>query len=290
MVDPVILQASYPITCDVEVISTIAAWSENRLQAEVGVSLDEYSTARVLSVQPGDSVTFTSDVGGGVRFEIEFLPKPLRYLAEYQGTVLAEQADFDLSHFISIMSESLKIIHDAAPRVFESVRQLLRVVHILSIDDDDYDVSFTLPELPHSIFISIPKRVNPVNTLRLAEAIVHEVMHLQLSIMETRASLVRQDVPVEMSFAPWRGEERPISGVIHGLYVFKTIEELYKNYVKLSDKNEFAYLKDRLNEIAVQRVRISNRKYDSLTEYGRFLFATLLEESIGAGTVESPHV
>jgi len=290
MIDPVILQASCPITCDVEVISTIAAWSENRLQTEVGVSIDEYSTAGVLSAEPVDSVTFTSEIGGGVRFEIEFLPEFLHYLAEHQGAVLVEQADFDLSHFSSIMSESLNIIHDAAPRVFESVRRLLRVVHILAIDDDDYDVSFTLPELPHSIFISIPKRLNPVNTLRLAEAIVHEVMHLQLSIMETRASLVRQSAPIEMTFAPWRGEERPISGVIHGLYVFKTIEELYKNYVKFSDKNEFSYLKDRLKEIAVQRVRISNREYDSLTEYGGFLFATLLGESEGTGTVKSPEI
>jgi hypothetical protein len=276
MIDPVILQASFPITCDVEVISTIVDWSENRLRAEIGVALDKYSTAGVLSAAPLDSVIFTSDTGEGVQFEIEFLPKSLNYLAEHQGTVLAEQANFDLPHFNSIMSESLSIIHDAAPSVFESVRRLLRVVHILAVENDDYDVSFTLPELPHSIFISIPQRFTPVNTLRLAEAIVHEVMHLQLSIIETRASLVKQGVPVEMIFSPWRGEERPISGVIHGLYVFKTIEELYKNYLKFSDKNEFAYLKDRLNEIAVQRACMSNRKYDSLTEYGSFLFATLL--------------
>jgi hypothetical protein len=281
MIDPVILQASYPITCDVEVISSIAAWSENRLRSQLGFSLDEYSTARMLSAGQRDSVTFACEIGGGIRFEIEFLPKSLHCLAESQGTVFMDRADCDLSHLISIISKSLSIIHDAAPGVFESVRQLLRVVHVLFLEDDDYDVSFTLPELPHSIFISIPQQISSVNILRLAEAIVHEVMHLQLSIIETRASLVRQDTPLELTFAPWRGEERPISGVIHGLFVFRTIEHLYTNYLKMSDVSDLAYVKDRLVEIAEQRLCINNRKYNSLTEYGSFLLATLLKESTG---------
>lgn len=265
--------------CDVEVISSIVAWSENKLKTQLGVSLDEYSTARMLSSDQGETVTFTSVIGGGIKFEIEFLPESLRYLAESQGTVFADQADCDLSHLCSIISKSLAIIHDAAPAVFESVRGLLRVVHLLHLEDDNYDVSFTLPELPHSIFISIPQQISSVNVLRLAEAIVHEVMHLQLSILETRAPLVRQDVPVEMAFAPWRGEERPISGVIHGLFVFRTIENLYLNYLKISDKSELPYLEDRLNEITRQRLCIDNRKYISLTEYGDFLLTSILGDS-----------
>ncbi len=280
MIDQIVLQASSPMTCDAEVISSIAAWSENKLKTQLGVSLDEYSTARMLSSDQGDTVTFTSVIGGGVKFGIEFLPESLHYLAESQGTVFCDKADCDLSHLCRIISKSLTVIHEAAPAVFESVRRLLRVVHLLFLEDDDYDVSFTLPELPHSIFISVPQQMSSVNILRLAEAIVHEVMHLQLSIVETRASLVRKGAPVEMTFAPWRGEQRPISGVIHGLFVFRTIENLYLNYLKISDKNELSYLEDRLNEIAKQRLSIDNRKYNSLTEYGNFLLASILGESM----------
>jgi HEXXH motif-containing protein len=45
-------------------------------------------------------------------------------------------------------------------------------------------------------------------------------MHLNLTFLERSVELVRK---MELLYSPWKANTRPVSGVLHGLYVFGCI-------------------------------------------------------------------
>lgn len=104
---------------------------------------------------------------------------------------------------------------------------LVRVVHILEAPIG-YDVSHSDPELPFTIFISLPRAGETDGVPRLAEAILHESMHLQLTLVERQAPLIAHDL--EYVYSPWKREVRPVSGLLHGLYVFAVIHQVCERW------------------------------------------------------------
>lgn len=113
----------------------------------------------------------------------------------------------------------------AGPGLREAVEALVQCVHPLVPRGPGFDSSHSDPELPFSIFVSIPDG-EPAAALRLAESILHEAMHLQLSLVEALEPLVRQPQPGERAatgYSPWQETERPIGGLVHGLFVFRVI-------------------------------------------------------------------
>jgi HEXXH motif-containing protein len=110
------------------------------------------------------------------------------------------------------------LIH-CAPSLERIVLGCVRDLVILEAPDEWHDVSHSEPRWPHLIFVSLPPST-PVGDLRLAEAIVHEAMHLNLSFLESHAPLVRDD---HQLYSPWRLRPRPAGGVLHGVYVFASL-------------------------------------------------------------------
>jgi HEXXH motif-containing protein len=106
---------------------------------------------------------------------------------------------------------------------------LVRKVHLLEAPIG-YDVSHSDPELPFSIFISLPQPGETDGVPRLAEAILHESMHLQLTMIELQVPLIADDL--ERLYSPWKHEVRPISGLLHGLYVFAVIHQVCECWVE----------------------------------------------------------
>ena len=111
----------------------------------------------------------------------------------------------------------------AVPELADSVAQLARRIHLLVPSDDAYDVNFSEPDLPFSVFVSIPLRPMGDIRWRLAEAIIHEACHLQLSLVECQVPLIAS--PQAQHYSPWRKSARSLGGVLHGLYVFGVIAE-----------------------------------------------------------------
>jgi len=102
-----------------------------------------------------------------------------------------------------------------------TVASLVRSLHAIRPEDTDYDVSFSEPTAPFSIFVSVPGRPNTNDPLRVAEAIVHEAMHLQLTLLEQVSGLVNS--ADGKYFSPWRRERRRAGSILHGVYVFYVI-------------------------------------------------------------------
>jgi len=104
--------------------------------------------------------------------------------------------------------------------ILECVQELI----LLQAPDEQCDVSHSEPRWPHLILVSLPPQT-PVGDLRLAEAIVHEAMHLNLSFVEAHTQLIGDE---HQLFSPWRLKPRPASGVLHGLYVFASLLRFFK--------------------------------------------------------------
>ena len=105
--------------------------------------------------------------------------------------------------------------------------------------------------------------------MRVGEAIVHEAMHLQLSLIEKIVPLINSNE--KEFYSPWKNEYRNSTGILHALYVFRVIESFYeqlemKQY--LSSMN-LDFIKKRRSKILQQinEIKEFSRNPD-LTEYG----------------------
>ena len=186
---------------------------------------------------------------------------------------------FDANSVRSITDQKLEealAFLDLVPTVWPTTRTLVRSLHIIDPVADDTDVSFSDPAMPFSIFVSAPPIWSDVAPLRVAEAVLHEAMHLQLTLVERVVSLV---VPGRsMYHSPWRNEPRNPEGILQALYVFAVIRSFLAAIPvrQLPSLNE--YLADRLEQIDCQIQQAQGfRECDELTSDGAALVTRLLD-------------
>ena len=110
----------------------------------------------------------------------------------------------------------------------ECVALLVKAIQVLKPPAPEYDVSYSHPDIPFSIFVSVDTEQTQSTTLRLAESILHEAMHLKLSLIEEYLPVILPGSRATFH-SPWRNEQRPIRGVLHGVFVFRAILDFYKD-------------------------------------------------------------
>ncbi len=119
---------------------------------------------------------------------------------------------------------------------------------------------------------------DPANgDLRLAEGILHECMHLQLTLVEATVPMVSS--ADERYHSPWRGTMRPSQGVLHGLYVFRVIQDFQRALLDNGSvtAGERAYLARRIDTIEMEVGALGDFAGSrDLTVTGRRLAAMLL--------------
>ncbi|MGV3613422.1 MAG: aKG-HExxH-type peptide beta-hydroxylase [Fluviicola sp.] len=166
------------------------------------------------------------------------------------------------------------------PGYFESVIDFVRSITIVKSEGPDYDTSYSHPNLPLSIFFSLCAD-DEISNLRVAESILHEAMHLKLSLIEKSIQLVRN--PEETYFSPWRDEQRPIGGVLHGIFVFSTILDFYRKLLVFeTDHIVVEYLQFRCENIETEMKMVVDFPFISgLTAEGRTISKALLQYCMG---------
>ena len=162
------------------------------------------------------------------------------------------------------------------PTIWPTVSTLVRSLHVIEPVEDEVDVSFSDPTVPFSIFVSVPRMWSEVAALRVAEAILHETMHLQLTLVERVVPLV---VPQQaMYYSPWRDEQRDSEGILQALYVFGVI----RSFLRLMPVRWPSPVHDHVaNRLAQIDCQIEQGRYflecDELTPDGAALVARLLD-------------
>ena len=201
---------------------------------------------------------------------IETLPDSSRTYYGQFGLIFSDHCR------ISTFPTALDLIR-AVPSLYNTISLYLRSLHILEAPTDDHDVSHSDPAVPFSIFVSVPPSGSRCR-MRLAESIIHETMHLQLSIIEKLLPLVEQ--PGALQFSPWQQALRPVSGLLHGLYVFTVIHNFF-DFIVLSDvltSDERKFANSRRREIANEVGQLSSLGWtDSLSTIGSCLAHRLVQ-------------
>lgn len=204
------------------------AW--HKLGRDLQLTRASYGTARVLCQDPGQvrrvavSLDISSPDGAGHDADaipIELLPEDLA-----RRCAGPEVRFFGVEQVVGGVSarieEALRVL-GAVPTVLPTVSSLVRALHLIDPVDDANDVSFSEPGLPFSAFVSVPGPGAVAPGLRVAEALLHEAMHLLLTLVEAVVPLVARTE--KTFFSPWRNEFRTAQGVLHALYVFRVIDE-----------------------------------------------------------------
>lgn len=124
-------------------------------------------------------------------------------------------------------------------------------LHLLRAEPG-YDVSHSEPRWRRKIFVSIPERYDEIGEVRLAESLIHEAMHLNLTDFEEVQPLVSDFVDKMKS--PWKSDARPFQGVLHGLFVFACIGEYFTQVLQVLESNGLVndHCKQRIEEIAAE--------------------------------------
>ena len=193
------------------------------------------------------------------------------------GLTFYSQAELTTPTVFDCLQDAVHILAQV-PTLQKTVGSLVRVCHILKPEDDDYDVSHSDPYVPFSIFVSVPQQRKANCELRIAESIVHEAMHLQLTLLEQALPLICPSD--ETYFSPWKGELRSPRGILHALYVFRVIDQFLEQLLTLSiwPSTSVDHMRNRRTEITRQ-VRQHIEPFancPALTELGSDLVRRLL--------------
>jgi hypothetical protein len=243
--DPTILLPPFPASLP----ASLRALGERALLEYHSITHDNYSTERFLGGAVSESFAVLGAIPIGGAFSLNFegrSPELVRYCEEQD---LKLKNDDDSTTAIDLVHTALADVVGPYNFLLSAVGELVWRCHIVESENDDYDVSFSDPAIPFSIFISAPTRVERRSVLRVAESLIHETMHLQLTLFELCCPLI-DPLSTWSMYSPWKRQVRPAQGILHGLYVFYVLRWLWQEISKTTHNEidrEFALR--RVNEI-----------------------------------------
>ncbi len=197
---------------------------------------------------------------------------------ETLGLSFHELGELNLAAITEKLYCALKLL-SLSPGCAAAVSALTWTLIPLLPPSHEYDISHSDPNVPFTIFVSLTDAPQRHAALRLAEAVLHETMHLQLSLIEEIEPLVASEYAT--LYSPWKGEQRPIAGVLHGVYVFRAIDDFLEILQQGTlSESERAYVAERRRDIAGELKEAAEIAQSvKLTEYGRILARRLLAVS-----------
>ena len=170
------------------------------LLSPIGLDFESYGTARMMARVANEARRVIGKVdppvgamGGLVLLEC----LPSRAVAELDAVGLSLRGvdDSTVPADVGVLRQAWHLTHAVWPELSSSVGHLVRCVHLLKAPSPEVDCSFSRPDLPFSVFLSVPDHGTHARIERVTEALVHETMHLQLSLLERRIPLVESDRP-----------------------------------------------------------------------------------------------
>jgi len=245
----------------------LVKWGYRTLREHTGIIAADYGTERVLTRtaeaprHEGGSIRVPiADDGCTFQIRIEYITQTC--LKQYQdiGLRLYSPNEIACSAVLPSLEEAVAVLAEV-PTLQASVAALVRTCHILKPKNEFMDVSYSDPLVPFSVFVSVPRGRGPTNALRVAESLVHEAMHLQLSLIERLLPLVGESD--QAWWSPWKGTHRPAQGILHALYVFRVVDSFLGRLLRLSGWTATAadYMRQRRCEIARQISELKSFKF-----------------------------
>jgi hypothetical protein len=238
-----------------------------KLMTQQGLSSDSYSIARFISRDPQQSqpkirqLFDYDDIATQPAIEFPLAGKlPIFYsISGLSPLTSSEVSELDGEEKVKRALGILKMI----PELYKPVGMLVRTIQLLKTHDEEIDISHSDPNIPFSIFVSVGGNEGPIYDIRLCESILHEAMHLKLTLIEEEVDLILPGTR-EQYYSPWRDEERPVRGVLHGLFVFKAIQCFYHEALSLFGDKPYInrFLIERVEDIS-KEIKVVKELYTS---------------------------
>jgi HEXXH motif-containing protein len=224
--------------------------------------VDHYGTQRWLTGDANASIVGMGTVRLGRHLSI-IEQLPVSTIDSFSNLTFADDKG---SHACAQIQEAAEVL-DSVNTLADTVGCLARSIHLLRASID-HDISHSSPHLPFSVFVSIPEPTERDASLRVAESLIHESMHLQLTLLDTIEPLV--DASGTCGYSPWKQEIRPVEGLLHGIYVFAVIHQTLGVLADLQPASQ-AYCVKRRNAIQAE-VGILPAELDGLSATGDALW------------------
>ena len=207
--------------------------------------------------------------------QVELLAEVIARRWRNLGLEFATEMDMKGMRFPETLARSLDLVR-TVPSLDGTVAGLCRSLHVLVAPAKDVDVSYSDPSLPYSIFVSCPRATERNRVERLAENIVHEALHLQLTLVERVEALVIDVTGETTVFSPWKNEWRNVRGLMHAVYVFGNLRCFWKCVAEdLPESSSFAQARIETIDVEMDAAKplVTDR---SLTAMGRRLARSFL--------------
>lgn len=259
-----------------ELTSALVAQKWIELRADTNLSPESYGTTRILRRSVDAPRYIIAVVNGQAlccaqRTFVEYADPELAASYKNAGVTFYSIDEIQTSSILRCLADAFNLL-GYVDSVRETVEALVRSLHVIKPRDIYHDISFSEPYIPFSIFVSIAKQRYPGDAVRLAEAVLHEAMHLQLTLVESIAPLLKRTS--NRYFSPWRGEMRDASGILHGLYVFTVVARFLGKLQTMSGLDQFSleHIERRRTEIRGQILQLETfRTSSDVTTLGMLL-------------------
>jgi len=249
---------------------------------EYGIWAENYTTARglfwdkTLPASDMNLIWANSPISG---IQVEQPQEILYKFYEDTGLEPIGSDILDINSVTDKLRDGLGMLN-LVPGMLNCLGQLVKTIQVLKQDDPEIDTSHSDPQIPFSIFVSVCEDNSPISNLRVAESILHEAMHLKLTLIEKHVDLVVPETQ-ETFYSPWRDEQRPVRGVLHGLFVFSAIKQFYSlvKYQFVTENELAKFIAFRNKEIVLEiQSLLDFHNSKGLTSVGKLFVRKLIAE------------
>lgn len=152
-----------------------------------------------------------------------WLMKPFGTAIIFEEPEIAENAR-------RIVDEALSIIEVWRPAVACELRAICSAVQFIRDPSAHPDkiVSFSDNSVPGALFVSVTHGDGFIDAYDLADSLVHEYRHQKLYLFERQYPTTS---PGALVTSPWREDLRPVSGLLHAVFVFVELRRFWE-YVR----------------------------------------------------------
>lgn len=148
------------------------------------------------------------------------------------GSKYINLIDPELEVALPDLRNAHELIRDVWPEMESNISNAINVIHVVKSPMADRHMSCTSDQFFGAILTSTGDEI------QLAEAIVHEYSHNLLNVVIASGEIFNGLPPVEeVHYSPWREDARHISGVLHAVFVFSNVAELFDRYLKKIDEH-----------------------------------------------------
>ena len=137
----------------------LADFGWHQLENEIGLTSSDYGTARIIADNINAPLQIIPFKNKSSQISIELLSK--EFADKYFDSQISFYSESELTELsvLGCLAEAIELIK-TFPELWEIVQTLVKSLHLIKLEDDNYDVSFREPHIPFSIFVSIPRSCN----------------------------------------------------------------------------------------------------------------------------------